>query len=207
MIKRFSLTTLSLLLYLLVSPFAICSAHNADMPPYTFTNFGLSDAVGTTCPKSSSSPPKTTCTNGAAEPAIRADKDGNLYASSENGLGYGTDAWTSRNGGLSYTTLTSPNQLSHGGGFAPAGGDTDVAVAPVQNTMGQYNVYVASLNLANVDVSTSKDGGKTWNSDLISATIPGDDREWIAADGASKVCISYHDMLTLNINVDCSDDA
>ncbi len=34
-----------------------------------------------------------------------------------------------------------------------------------------------------------------------------DDREWIAADGASKVCISYHDIATFNIDVNCSYDA
>src|SRR5690242_21096017 len=34
-----------------------------------------------------------------------------------------------------------------------------------------------------------------------------DDREWIAADGASKVCVSYHDAVTFNIDVNCSADA
>jgi hypothetical protein len=51
------------------------------------------------------------------------------------------------------------------------------------------------------------DGGQTWALNLTSATIPGDDRDWIAADGASKVCISYHDIATFNIDVDCSFDA
>ena len=51
------------------------------------------------------------------------------------------------------------------------------------------------------------DGGKTWALNPTSATISGDDREWIAADGASKVCISYHDVATFNIDVNCSYDA
>jgi hypothetical protein len=34
-----------------------------------------------------------------------------------------------------------------------------------------------------------------------------DDREWIAADGALKVCVSYHDIATFNIDVNCSSDA
>src|SRR5213076_2594332 len=59
----------------------------------------------------------------------------------------------------------------------------------------------------NVTVSTSQDGGKTWSKNVLSATIPGDDREWIAADQASKVCISYHDIVTFNIDVNCSFDA
>jgi hypothetical protein len=77
----------------------------------------------------------------------------------------------------------------------------------VQNSAGYYNVYVASLSLANVDVSTSMDGGKSFTLNPVSASVPGDDREWIAADGASKVCVSYHDLATFNIDVNCSFDA
>src|SRR5213083_2679785 len=79
--------------------------------------------------------------------------------------------------------------------------------APDANTSGIHNVYVASLSLANVTVSTSQDGGTSWSKDVLSATIPGDDREWIAADQATKVCVSYHDIATFNINVNCSFDA
>jgi len=42
---------------------------------------------------------------------------------------------------------------------------------------------------------------------VLSATVPGDDREWIAADQATKVCVSYHDIATFNIDVNCSFDA
>lgn len=42
---------------------------------------------------------------------------------------------------------------------------------------------------------------------VTSAMIPGDDRPWIAADGQSKVCISYHDVATFNLDVTCSYDA
>jgi hypothetical protein len=168
-----------------------------------FTNFSLAETTGTTCPGSSA------CTNIAAEPAIRADDHGNFFASSENGLGGGTVAFRSTDGGLHYTTLVSPNGVSsaNDSGFAPGGGDTDVAVAPAENAQGNYNVYVSSLSLANVDVSTSADNGQTWTLDPVSATIAGDDREWIAADGSSKVCISYHDVATFNLDVNCSYDA
>jgi hypothetical protein len=171
--------------------------------PATFVNFGLSSTPGVSCPGPAA------CTNGAAEPAIRATADGTFYATSENGLGAGTDAWKSADGGQHFTALTSPDALSTTAatGVAPGGGDTDLAVAPARNAAGQFNVYAASLSLANVDVSTSTDGGQTWHLDPTSATIPGDDREWIAADGASKVCISYHDVATTNVNVNCSMDA
>ncbi len=171
----------------------------------TFTNYQLGTAsIGESCPNTT-----TPCTNLAAEPAVRADNAGNFYGSSENGLGSGTDAWKSTDGGHHYSYLGEPDagSSSNNSGFAPGGGDTDLATAPSKNASGFYNVYVASLSLANVDVSTSKDGGKTFSLNPIGATISGDDREWIAADGASKVCISYHDVATFNIDVDCSFDA
>jgi hypothetical protein len=56
-------------------------------------------------------------------------------------------------------------------------------------------------------VSTSRDGGATWSINPTSASVPVDDREWIAADGANKVCISYHAQPATNdIVVDCSFD-
>ncbi len=170
----------------------------------SFTNFELGDLTGTICPNSNGN-----CTNFAAEPAIRADRSGTFYASSENGLGGGTDAWKSTDGGLHYTTLVSPNSVSQGSTqTSPAGGDTDLAVAPRRNANGFFNVYVASLALTNVDVSTTKDGGKTWFLNPTGASVAPDDREWVAADGASKVCVSYRAPLpTTGIFVTCSFDA
>jgi hypothetical protein len=185
--------------------FSATSRSAQAAPGVSFTNYQLgTQYIGEVCPNSSQP-----CTNGAAEPAIRADAAGNFYGSSENGLGGGTQAWKSTDGGQHYTTLESPNAVSQTSQptVAPGGGDTDLAVAPAKNANGLYNVYVASLNLANVDVSTSMDGGNSWTLNPTSASIPGDDREWIAADGASKVCLSYHDVATFNIDVDCSFDA
>ncbi len=169
---------------------------------FAFVNFELGAVPGTVCPGSAG------CTNGAAEPMVRADATGTFYVSSELGVTSGTLAWKSTDGGLHYTALTSPNQLSQAaGGVGPGGGDTDLGTAPEANTSGVHNLYVASLSLANVTVSTSQDGGATWSKNVTSATIPGDDREWIAADQATKVCISYHDVVTFNILVNCSFDA
>src|ERR671938_941223 len=155
----------------------------------TFVNYSLAETTGTTCPGS------LACSNIAAEPAIRADGAGRFFASSENGLGGGTVAFRSTDNGLHYTTLVSPNSLSQTSdpGFAPGGGDTDLAVAPAKNPSGFYNVYVASLSLANIDVSTSTDGGATWALNPVTTPETCDDRARIAADTADKVCISYHD--------------
>ena len=67
-------------------------------PGPAFTNFSISSKPGTVCPGSSD------CTNNAAEPAIRSDPAGNFFGSSENGLGGGTVAVRSTDGGQSWET-------------------------------------------------------------------------------------------------------
>lgn len=183
---------------------ALASAAAAAPPTKSgsFTNYSLAETTGVTCPGNAA------CSNIAAEPAIRADGAGRFFGSSENGLGGGTVAFRSTDNGLHYTTLVSPNGVSSANntGFAPGGGDTDLAVAPDKNAAGFYNVYVASLSLANVDVSTSTDGGATWSLNPVTTPEPIDDREWIAADTNNKVCISYHDA-PQGITVGCSPNA
>jgi hypothetical protein len=182
--------------------FAVAAAAAPPTKSGSFANYSLGEVTGTTCPGSSA------CSNFAAEPAIRADGAGRFFGSSENGLGGGTVAFRSTDNGAHYTTLVSPNGVSETNdtGFAPGGGDTDLAVAPDKNAAGFYNVYVASLSLLNVDVSTSTDGGATWALNPVTTPETIDDREWIAADTNNKVCISYHDA-PQGITVGCSADA
>src|SRR5712664_2724167 len=201
--------------------------------PATFTNYELAGnpfftttsppfSVGVNCPNSAGN-----CQNTEGEPAIRADRAGNFYGSSENvfcvilGQCGGTFAWKSIDGGNSFTTLKLPNSASgtvcnpptgvdhcRSTGLSPAGGDTDLAVAPRKNSNGFHNLYVASLAttppLFTIFVSVSIDGGDNWLPPQKAASIPVDDREWIAAVGANRVCISYHSTITTNaIIVDC----
>src|SRR6266705_2432434 len=78
--------------------------------------------------------------NGAAEPMIRADATGTFYVSSELGVTSGTLAWKSTDGGLHYTALDSPNQISQAlGGLGPGVGDTDLSTAPEANASGVHN--------------------------------------------------------------------
>jgi hypothetical protein len=192
------------------------SVSSSAAPPVTtingFLNYQLGALPNETCPNSTSS-----CQNFASEPAIRSDKLGNFYGVSENGLSSGTEAWKSVDGGLHYTHLASPNQVSNPttgteSGVSPAGGDTDIATASVPNSNGLYNVYVSSLGGVNTDVSTSKDGGHSWTQNLLSGKFPGQDREWIAADGQNKVCISYISAAGIvlpeaGLHVECSYNA
>ncbi|HEX9506238.1 MAG TPA: sialidase family protein [Acidimicrobiia bacterium] len=186
------------------------------VPVNSFTDFTVAatppNPAGTNCPGS------PLCYNGAAEPAIGVTPTGRFYASSENGLGGGTLAWTSADNGLHYTSTPSPNDVSTGSGsvgkesgLEPGGGDTDVAIATAPNAQGNYNAYVVSLTVANIDVSTSTDNGVTWSLNPAAA-LPIDDRPWAAATGASKVCISYLTALGIllpqvGLHVQCSNDA
>src|SRR6058998_2204530 len=196
--KTTLLSILSLAGLMFLAPGAIqsASADGGSAKTPTFSNYELAGnpfttgaSVGTTCPNT-----LRTCMNTEGEPSIRAAPDGSFYGSSENvfcvlgGQCGGTFAWKSTDGGQHFTTLPLPDSISNGTGpvgFSPAGGDTDLAVAPQKNSQGFYNIYVASLAttppLANVYVATSRDGGATWFNNPTGATIPVDDREWIAA--------------------------
>jgi len=191
--------------------------------PATFTNYELAGnefiaghSQGVSCPNTATVESQK-CYSTQAEPAIRADPAGNFYGSSESvfcvigGQCGGTYAWKSTDNGSHFTTLPLPNTVT----LAPAptplgvslqGGDTDIAVAPHKNANGFYNIYVASLHstLADIGISTSTNGGATWADTLFSASAPVDDREWVAADGANKICLSYHAFAATNaIIVDC----
>jgi hypothetical protein len=192
------------------------NAFGTKTSPPAFTNFELAgtppNPAGTVCPGSAA------CTNGAAEPAIRATPDGTFFGASENGLGGGTLAWASTDGGRHYYSSPSPNDVSVGStstgseaGLEPGGGDTDVATATAKNAQGNYNAYVVSLTLANIDVSTSSDNGKTYTLNPVTS-LPIDDRPWVAATGASKVCVSYLTapgvlLPQAGLHVQCSLDA
>src|SRR2546427_12908314 len=82
---------------------------------------------------------------------------------------------------------------------------------PFQTPTAKKTIFAPIIStpppLANVYVSTSQDGGASFILNPTGATIPVDDREWIAADGANKVCVSYHAYATTNnLFVTCSYD-
>jgi hypothetical protein len=201
----------SVLIAVLVSTVVAKGGGGAGGSTTAFTTFGLAatppQAVGSVCPGATPAA-LAKCSNRAAEPMIRAGANGTFWAASENGVTSGTIAWKSTDSGRHYATLPGPNDASQtqDQGVAPGGGDVDIAVATARNASGNYNVYLSSLTLANVSVSTSTDNGGSWSLNPVSAAVPGDDREWIAADGASKVCLSYHDLYA-NYWINCSTDA
>ncbi len=150
-------------------------------------------------------------TNQAGEPAIHVSRADNVFLGSESGVLGGSQLWRALGSvggpsasacGLEYRGQ--PNVLLPGLGLA--GGDIDVAVASAPNPSGAYNLYVASLYLASVNVAHSADNGATFSQTPVLLGIPLDDREWIAAFGAHTSLLSYHDILTNDIDVLRSDN-
>lgn len=148
-------------------------------------------------------------TNTAGEPSIHVSKANLVGAGSEEGVGSGSEYWraTQVGGTASASPCTlvysgQPNAVNKAGA---SGGDIDTAFAPVKSAAGTYRIYVASLNLASINVATSVDNGSTFTAVPVQAGVPLDDREWIAAYGADTSLLSYHDIATGNIDVLRSD--
>ena len=150
-------------------------------------------------------------TNQAGEPSIHVNQGGLVALASENGLGNGSEFWSGRQIGGTVNAnpcaLTYDGQPNAFGHLGASGGDVDVAIAPVRDpATNHFRIYTASLNLASVNVATSTDDGKSWSQVPVVEGVPVDDREWIAAYGASTALLSYTDVLSGNIDVLRSDD-
>jgi hypothetical protein len=151
-------------------------------------------------------------TNADGEPAIHVSRANDVLLGSERGLGGGSDAWRAL-GGVGGPAADACRQAEYRGqpnavaGTGASGGDIDLAIAPEKNPAGSYNVYVASLNLASVNVAGSQDRGTTFSQVPVVAGLPVDDREWIAAYGPATALLTYHDITTNNIDVLRSDDS
>ena len=64
----------------LVSVFVFSPRSSVGASSFAFKTFELGSVPATVCPNTSK-----TCTNGAAEPAIRGDNEGNFFADSGDG--------------------------------------------------------------------------------------------------------------------------
>ncbi len=180
------------------------SAGTAAAPSNTVGNFAYGQMQGATVGQPGCG------TNQAGEPSIHVSRANLVGLGSENGLGGGSQYWTATqvggSAGASPCGLTYDGQPNAVGGVGASGGDIDTAFAPAKSTAGTYRIYVASLNLASVNVATSNDNGQTWSQTPVQAGLPVDDREWIAAYGADTSLLTYHDISTSNIDVLRSDN-
>jgi len=148
-------------------------------------------------------------TNRDGEPAIRISRTDNVFLGAERGIGMGSDLWRGSTGPAgrhaSACALEYRGQPNATSGTGAAGGDIDIAVGSAKNAQGHYPVYVASLNGGSVSVARSADDAQSFDVSPFQVSIPGDDREWIAAYGSSTSLLSFHDMSTNNIDVLRSD--
>src|SRR5947209_13560034 len=149
-------------------------------------------------------------TNAAGEPAIHVSRANNVFLGSELGVGGGSELWRGLGAvggsGASSCGLEYRGQPNGVSGIGASGGDIDIAIASAKNAIGNYNVYVSSLNLASVNVATSTDNGTTFSQTPVQGGLPVDDREWIAAFGAQTSLLTYHDIATNDIDVLRSDN-
>jgi hypothetical protein len=148
-------------------------------------------------------------TNGDGEPSVHVSKANLVEVGSEQGIGGGSELWratqvggSSSAGACRLTYSGQPNAVNK---IGASGGDIDTAFAPVRSSAGTYRLYVASLNLASVNVAVSNDDGKTFSQMPVQGGVPLDDREWIAAYGADTSLLTYHDIASNNIDVLRSD--
>lgn len=181
---------------LALSPMSTLAAH-AD------TNASPAWTGGAPLPPSQSTSPVLT-RNEDGEPGMGVTPDGQFWVASDvapyaaddpralnNGLLTGADIWTSTDGGQSYRWVADP--FSTGNQPGAAGEDTDLAVAPVKNSAGFYNVYATSLWVGASSLAWSADGGKTWTVNQLGG-VPAQDRPWLAADGACTIYLAYHQL-------------
>ena len=131
------------------------------------------------------------------EPEIKIDISGNIYVTAINGVPGGTDLWKSTDQGATFHYLGEPDgaqdhcsTLLQCAGLG--GGDDSTDISP-----GGY-LYVSSLWIGNVTVSTSMDGGtggvdagQAWQVNPAAATVISDDRQWIAAYGPQTLYMTY----------------
>src|SRR3954454_22716759 len=124
------------------------------------------------------------------EPEIKIDVFGNIYVTAIDGVPGGVDLWKSTDKGATFTFLGHPDGAQDQCGAPPlpacvggvGGGDDSIDVST-----GGF-LYVSSLSLASVTVSTSTDGGmggvapgQAWTVNPATTAIPVEDRQWLAA--------------------------
>lgn len=137
-----------------------------------------------------------------AEPSIRVDSTGRMYVAAPAAQGIGCEMWRVSSTNLADQTFIKPPDLGLGGG------DCDLALS---NTIpaGQSHptVSMSSLYLLNLLSSVSTDGAVTWSppNPAVSQVV-GDDRQWMAAAEPGVVYMSYHVVLTNNIQISRSTD-
>ena len=128
-----------------------------------------------------------------AEPSLRIDKEGNVYACGPFGASRAADyLQKSDDGGDTFRIMGEPPE----GRIAPGGGgDCDMAVAPRKNDQGNYTLsYVGLEALANFSTARSFDEGRVFEGAPTSESPILVDRQWIETTGEDEVYLFYNQI-------------
>src|SRR6266850_599918 len=150
----------------------------------------------------------------AVEPSMTVDSQGGIYIQSIRGVPGGLDLWRwyktadggpNADGTLPFKYEGQPDcgmvvtPFCKASGFAPGGGDGDVAVnAPNPSNANTPNVAVVSLSAAEITGSNSTKRADTFSTpNVATAVLPFDDRMWLdGLNDSSHVYMEYHDFGT-----------
>ena len=141
------------------------------------------------------------------EPEIKTDLFGNIYVTGMHGYPGGVDLWKSTDKGTTFSWLGQPDGtqdpcVATNTCVAGLGGGDD----SIDVSSGGY-LYISSLLTTSVTMSVSYDGGiggaepgQKWEVNPASATIPVDDRQWVAAYGPQTVYMTF-DQAPVNTTI------
>src|SRR5712671_4040550 len=150
----------------------------------------------------------------AVEPSMTVDSQGSIYVESIRGVPGGLDLWRwyktadsgpNADGTLPFKYEGQPDcgmfvtPFCSSSGFAPGGGDGDVAVnAPDPSNANIPNLAVVSLSAAEITGSKSTNRADTFSTpNPATAGVPFDDRMWLdGLNDPSHVYMEYHDFGT-----------
>ena len=150
----------------------------------------------------------------AVEPSMTVDSQGSIYVESIRGVPGGLDLWRwyktadggpNADGTLPFKYEGQPDcgmfvtPFCSASGFAPGGGDGDVAVNnPDPSNANTPNVAVVSLSATEVTGSNSTNRGDAFSTpNPATAGVPFDDRMWLdGLNDPSHVYMEYHDFGT-----------
>ena len=111
----------------------------------------------------------------AAEPSIRAARDGRLYIVAPQGLGSGVRNEDEGGGDVIWRSVDGGRTWKFLGGFDGAFGGGDADIAPD----GSGDLWGSGLTLANTTVTYSDDRGENWTVNPVGTLDTGVDRQWI----------------------------
>lgn len=182
---------------IILEPEPASTIQHTGLVRYRKGNFTFSTPVELTRPNNIASTGSTGLfIDSDGEPRVVHDAVGNLYAAATQGVPFGSDMWSSLDGGVTWNYLGEPdgaqaaNVISGTNGVGLGGGDEDLIALP----NGQ--VDMTSLWLGSNTTCVSTNQGTTWLCNPNGSTVPDDDRQWLAHFGNNIVYITSKNLGT-----------